>query len=72
MGEQFRRWNITFTDHFDTTDVSQDEYMLSMDLLFKIREEKNAIPEQAELNTALRDMEKSNGIDPEGYRVLLG
>ena len=41
------------------------------DLLSQIRKEENAFPGQAELNNALRDLEKSSGIDPEGYRVLL-
>jgi len=41
------------------------------DLLSQIRKEENVLPGQAELNNALWDLEKSSGIDPEGYRVFL-
>ena len=41
------------------------------DLLSQVRKQENALPGQAELSNALRDLEKSSGIDPEGYRVLL-
>ena len=40
------------------------------DLLSEIRKEENALPGQTELNNALRDLEKSRGIDPAGYRAL--
>lgn len=40
------------------------------DLLSEIRREENWIPGKAELEEALRDLEKSSGIDPEGYRFL--
>ncbi|KAL9950463.1 hypothetical protein ACROYT_G042960 [Oculina patagonica] len=60
-----------FIDDWGTLEELLNSDSSASDLLSKIRQEKNAIPEQAELNTALRDMEKSNGIDPEGYRVLL-
>lgn len=40
------------------------------ELLSAIEEERNKIPEKAELNKALYELER-NGIDPEGYRVWL-
>ena len=33
--------------------------------------EKNQIPSKDILNKSLRDLEKSKGIDPENYRVML-
>ena len=40
------------------------------ELLSAIEEERNKIPEKAELNKALYELER-NGIDPVGYRVWL-
>ena len=40
------------------------------EFLSAIEEERNMIPEKAELNKALDELER-NGIDPEGYRVWL-
>ena len=40
------------------------------EFLSAIEEERNKIPEKAELNKALYELER-NGIDPEGYRVWL-
>ncbi|XP_029201167.1 prolyl 4-hydroxylase subunit alpha-2-like [Acropora millepora] len=43
----------------------------SQDLLTQIMKEKNQIPSKDILNKSLRDLEKSKGIDPENYRVML-
>lgn len=45
-------------------------YTFIAELLSVIEEEGNNIPEKAELNKALDELER-NGIDPEGYLVLL-
>ncbi|XP_068676376.1 prolyl 4-hydroxylase subunit alpha-2-like [Montipora foliosa] len=43
----------------------------SDDLISQVKKEQNQIPGKDELNKSLRDLEKSSGIDPEGYRVIL-
>ncbi|KAJ7378676.1 hypothetical protein OS493_021980 [Desmophyllum pertusum] len=60
-----------FVDNWGTFEDLLNSDNSTNDLLTQIRNEQNAIPGQAELNKALRDLEKSSDIDPEGYRVLL-
>ncbi|XP_020617688.1 uncharacterized protein LOC110055649 [Orbicella faveolata] len=60
-----------FIDDWGTLTELMDSDSSNKNLLSQIRKEENVLPGQAELNNALWDLEKSSGIDPEGYRVFL-